>query len=162
MGLQALLAQVWVAFHLIYHRNDFCWKHLIKGELFSNEASIFPSDERCYLITIGNKAVDLTTVEIGDSNTFCESTANKPFHALPAIEIIDASVQKLLVRVVWEQIVAIFFVGHRPVNQVQVEIVQLKVLQGRFTSFSNGIRVVEGVPHLARDEQILSKDGEKR
>lgn len=132
----------------------------VKDVLFSNEAGIF--SQPWHLFTVGDEAVDLTTVEIWDADTFHEAGANKCFHALPAIEIIDTSVQVLLVGVERKQVVAVLFVRHRPVDQVEVEVFEPEVLQGRFASFANGIRVVECVPHLARDEQILSKDGVER
>lgn len=123
--------------------------------------AFFPSDKAWHLITVGDEAIDLATVEIRNADAFREPSANKSLHAPPAIEIVDTSVQVLLVFVKREQIIAVLFVRHRPVNQIQVQVLEPKVLQGRLASFSNGFRVMECVPHLARDEQILSEDGEK-
>lgn len=75
-------------------------------------------------ITVGQESVDLALVKIGNADALCEPSVDKLLERLPRIKPICVALKEKTVRVDWKKTFA-FLVRHGPVNQVQIQEIQL-------------------------------------
>jgi hypothetical protein len=105
-------------------------------------------------------ALDLHRVEVADADGLDQAVIHQLLHGTPRVNVVDIREDPLVLVVLREQVLAIAEVGiaHGPVDEVQVEVVDLEELQRFLDGTADVFWVVKDVPQLRRDEQILALD----
>ena len=93
---------------------------------------------------VSEQVADFLLAEVADADGFDESPSHEVLHRLPRVQ--DGR----------RDDGAAFVARHRPVHQVQVEVLEFEQLEGLFQRSLDFVGFVVGVPELAGDEDLLA------
>mmetsp|Transcript_26124 Transcript_26124/g.67354 ORF Transcript_26124/g.67354 Transcript_26124/m.67354 type:complete len:263 (-) Transcript_26124:22-810(-) len=129
---QLLLLKIRVALHLVHCRRNACEAHHL---------------------------INLFAVEVGDADRLHQPFINKLFHFTPRLFKRNVSVLHGAVLILWHvRLLRVEHERHRPVDQIQIQVLQLQRLETLHKGRLDRLRAVPGVPELARHEHLLSLD----
>lgn len=99
--------------------------------------------------------LDLLPVEVGHANGLDQAISDQLLHSLPGVHIIDRRELYVALLVDREEFTALL-VGHRPVDQIEIQVLQLQGRQRILNGSLYQIRAMVGVPQFAGNEQVLT------
>lgn len=102
-------------------------------------------------------SLDLLLGEVGDTNCLSLSGLNHLLHSLVSLDIVDILSDHLSGVVLLEELVRGLECSW-PVDQVEIDVVESKVLQGSIEGWLDGGWSVGVVPELSGDEELLAWD----
>mmetsp|Transcript_31895 Transcript_31895/g.77766 ORF Transcript_31895/g.77766 Transcript_31895/m.77766 type:complete len:277 (+) Transcript_31895:198-1028(+) len=103
--------------------------------------------------------INLFAVEVGDADRLHQPFINKLFHFTPRLFKRNVSVLHGAVLILWHvRLLRVEHERHRPVDQIQIQVLQLQRLETLHKGRLDRLRAVPGVPELARHEHLLSLD----
>ncbi|KAK3912715.1 Protein GrpE [Frankliniella fusca] len=126
---QRRLRQVRVALDLVHHRPDAAVVH---------------------------QAPQLALVEVGHADGAGQALAHELLHGAPRVQDVHVAEEHLAVGPEGLEVVAVPE-GHRPVHQVQVDVVQAQVRQRLSAGALHGVRVMRVVPQLEAAKKTFTK-----
>uniref|UniRef100_A0A182KHW1 Uncharacterized protein n=1 Tax=Anopheles christyi TaxID=43041 RepID=A0A182KHW1_9DIPT len=88
----------------------------------------------------------LLAVEIRHPDALHLTLLHQRFHRLPRVEIVDVGIDRFTVGI------------HRPVDKVQIDILQPEIVERFLARFRHMFRGVKSVPNLRDDEHIFPLD----
>lgn len=101
-------------------------------------------------------------VEVRQSNRLDESLIDQSFKSLPRVDIVNIREQRLLLIVLWEENFTLtrcrVLVSHRPMDQVQIQVVRLQSFQTLLHGCFDRSWLVECIPEFRCNEEISTLD----
>ena len=99
----------------------------------------------------------LSSIEIREAYVLDETVVDELLHFAPRVHVVRRVVAHCTVFVARKERFAAFEAG-RPVNEIQIDIVQLESIQRLLKRRANVVRMMTRVPQLRRNENVFSFD----